>query len=126
MDAYSKDLRLRAIGAYDGGVSSAEVAADLGVSSSWVRKMRLRLVGLGHVDPTPHPGCTPKIPESMYGVLTAVATKLSDATLSELSDAFFEETGIRVHPSTVGRNLRAAGMTRKKRPSGPRSVSPTE
>ena len=71
------DLRLRAVSAYDKDVSSAEVADELGVSSSWVRKMRLRLAALGHLEPTPHPGGAPKISNEQRGTLMMLATRMS-------------------------------------------------
>ena len=124
MSAYSIDLRQKALAAYGRGVSSAEVAEDLGVSSSWVRKMRLRLEALGHLEPKRHPGNPPKIPLEVRGKLLLLAGRMSDATLPEICDALFDETSIRVHPTTMLRTLRALGLTRKKRPSGPPSESP--
>lgn len=124
VESYSMDLRARAIAAYGRGVSSAEVAEDLGVSSSWVRKIRLRLAELGHLEPTPRPGGPPKIPREIRGKLLLLATRMPDATLPELCEAFERETGIRVHRSTMGRTLSALGLTRKKRSSGRLSESP--
>ena len=46
---YSLDLRERAVGLVDEGASSLEVAEMLGVSDSWVRKMRLRREALGQI-----------------------------------------------------------------------------
>src|SRR6188472_2818433 len=103
MVAYSLDLRKKALAAYGPGVSSAEVAEDLGVSSSWVRKMRILLNHDGSLEPKPHPGNPPKIPIKLRGKLLVMAGRMSDATLPELSDAFFKETGIRVHPTTIFR-----------------------
>ena len=123
MTAYSIDLRRKALAAYGRGVSSAEVAEDLGVSSSWVRKMRLRLEAVGHLEPKRHPGNPPKIPIEIRGKLLLLAGRMSDATLPEICEALFKETSIRVHPTTMLRTLRALGLTRKKRPSGPPSES---
>ena len=41
----------RAVALLDEGASSPEVAEMLGVSDSWVRKMRLRRDALGHLEP---------------------------------------------------------------------------
>jgi transposase len=124
MSAYSVDLRKKALAAYGRGVSSAEVAEDLGVSSSWVRKMRLRLEAVGHLEPKRHPGNPPKIPVEVRGKLLLLAGRMSDATLPEICDVFFNETSIRVHPTTMLRTLRTLGLTRKKRPSGLPNESP--
>ncbi len=115
--AYSLDLRQRALEAYAPNVSSAEVAEDLGVSASWVRKMRQRLQALGHLEPEVRPGPTPKIPPVARGKLLALVRRQPDATLPELVTAFHAQTGIRVAVRTMGRALRTLGLTRKKRAS---------
>jgi putative transposase len=51
IEPYSLDLRERAVALLDEGASSPEVAEMLGVSDSWVRKMRLRRDRLGHLMP---------------------------------------------------------------------------
>ena len=48
IEPYSLDLRERSVALLDEGASSLEVAEMLGVSDSWVRKMRLRRDALGH------------------------------------------------------------------------------
>ncbi|MGO8999320.1 MAG: hypothetical protein ACLQVI_38840 [Polyangiaceae bacterium] len=52
---FSLDLRERAVALLDEGLNSLEVADLLGVSDSWVRKMRLRREALGHLIPGPPP-----------------------------------------------------------------------
>jgi transposase len=56
IEPYSLDLRERAVALLDEGASSPEVAEMLGVSDSWVRKMRLRRDRLGHLMPGSPPG----------------------------------------------------------------------
>ncbi len=56
IEPYSLDLRERAVELLDEGASSLEVAELLGVSDSWVRKMRLRRDSLGHLMPGSPPG----------------------------------------------------------------------
>ena len=56
IEPYSLDLRKRAVALLDEGASSLEVAEMLGVSDSWVRKMRLRRDELGHLLPGQPPG----------------------------------------------------------------------
>ena len=80
-EPYSLDLRKRAVALFDGGVSSLEVAETLGVSDSWVRKMRLRLERLGHLNPGSPPGKERILSEDDELVLLLLVGEKPDATL---------------------------------------------
>lgn len=56
IEPYSMDLRKRAVAMLDEGSTIIEVAEALGVSDSWVRKTRLRLVSPGDLIPGSPPG----------------------------------------------------------------------
>jgi len=126
---YSVDLRERAVALLDEGASSLEVAELLGVSDSWVRKMRLRRDVLGHLEPGSPPGKERLLSDSQEEQLCLLVLDQPDATLEELVVLMAKRMNVRVSISTVSRRLIEMGMTRKKRvstrakPSAPRSNS---
>jgi putative transposase len=125
---YSLDLRELAVAMMDEGASSPEVAETLGVSDSWVRKMRLRREQLGHLMPGSPPGKERKLTEGEEIALCQLVRKKPDATLEELAELLAQHVNVRVSVSTVSRRLIEYGLTRKKRlstprkPTGPRSA----
>ena len=118
-EPYSLDLRKRAVALFDGGVSSLEVAETLGVSDSWVRKMRLRLERLGHLNPGSPPGKERILSEDDEVVLLLLVGEKPDATLEELVELVAKRLKVRVSISTISRRLIELGLTRKKRLSTP-------
>lgn len=117
--AYSVDLRERAVALLDEGASSIDVADILGVSDSWVRKMRIRRDTLGHLRPGSPPGRERLLTEAQEEELCVLVAKKPDATLLELVDLLAERLRMRVSVSTISRRLIEMGLTRKKRPSMP-------
>jgi transposase len=115
--AYSIDLRERAVALLDEGDNSIEVAEILGVSDSWVRKMRLRREALGHLMPGTPPGKERKLTEAQQEQLCLLAFEMPDATLEELVLAAAQRLKVQVSISTVSRRLIEMGVTRKKRAS---------
>ena len=116
---YSLDLRERAVGLVDEGASSLEVAEMLGVSDSWVRKMRLRREALGHLMPGSPPGKERKLTEAHEEELCLLVFDKPDATLEELVALVAKRLKVRVSISTMSRRLIELGLTRKKRLSTP-------
>ena len=114
---YSLDLRERAVALTDEGASSLEVAEILGVSDSWVRKMRLRRDQLGHLMPGTPPGKERLLSEAQEDQLCLLVFEKPDATLEELVALMAQRMKLRVSISTVSRRLIEMGMTRKKRAS---------
>lgn len=117
IEAYSLDLRERAVALLDEGASSPEVAEMLGVSDSWVRKMRLRRERLGHLMPGSPPGRERKLTVDDVVVLGQLCDEQPDATLEELSERMATRQRVRVSISTLSRRLIELGLTRKKRVS---------
>ena len=111
---YSVDLRERAVALLDDGVSSIEVAEILGVSDSWVRKMRLRRDALGHLEPGVPPGKERMLSEAQEKQLCYLALDVPDATVEELQEAAVRRMNVRMSISTISRRLIEMGMTRKK------------
>jgi transposase len=125
IEAYSLDLRKRAVALLDEGASSPEVAEMLGVSDSWVRKMRLRLERLGHLMPGSPPGRERKLTIDDVVVLGELCAEDPDATLDELAERMSKRQRVRVSISTLSRRLIELGLTRKKRVSTPaRPIDP--
>jgi transposase len=116
---YSLDLRERAVALADEGASSLEVAEILGVSDSWVRKMRLRRDALGHLMPSSPPGKERMLTEAQEEQLCHLVLGKPDATLEEIVKLVAQHMRVRVSISTVSRRLIEMGMTRKKSPSTP-------
>ena len=114
-EPYSLDLRRRAVALLDEGASSPEVAEMLGVSDSWVRKMRLRLGRLGHLEPGSPPGRERKLTPDGEAELWLLVAEQPDATLEELVEIVATRIKVRVSISTLSRRLIELGLTRKKR-----------
>jgi transposase len=127
IEPYSMDLRNRAVAMLDEGASSTEVAEALGVSDSWVRKMRLRRDVLGDLAPGSPPGKPRKLTTDDLVGLYLFVDEQPDLTLEELAVLMARRLKVRVSISTLSRRLIELGLTRKKRlstplkPTGPRS-----
>jgi transposase len=119
IEPYSLDLRERAVRLLDEGATSPEVAELLGVSDSWVRKMRLRRDRLGHLKPGSPPGRERKLPKEDDVELCLLVDDEPDATLEELAVLVAKRLKVRLSISTLSRRLIELGLTRKKRVSTP-------
>ena len=117
MSAYSMDLRLRIVEAYENGEGSYQTLAHrFKVDKSTVYRYLKRHRERGSVAPTvptkkgPDPVLNPNIVRQLW-------QELPDATEQELVEALMDRASVRVHRSTVGRMLKKLGLTRKKSPS---------
>lgn len=119
IEPYSMDLRNRAVAMLDEGASSTEVAEALGVSDSWVRKMRLRRDVLGDLSPGSPPGKPRKLTADDMVELYLLVDEQPDVTLDELAVLMAKRLRVRVSISTLSRRLIELGLTRKKRLSTP-------
>src|SRR4051794_41140733 len=119
--AYSTDLRERALAAYGaGGGRQSEVARRYRVGertlSGWLELAREE----GRRHPKPRRGGTRPVGGEATTLAILVAER-NDATLAEYADLLAERTGVRRSPSALCRALKALGLVRKERPSGPPS-----
>ena len=120
--ACSTDLRERVLAAYEAGEGSqAEIAGRFRVGertlSRWLRAARTE----GRRGPKAPPARR-RVPVGGAGeVLAGLVAERNDATLAEHADLLDEGAGVRRSPSAVSRALRALGLVRKKRRSGPPS-----
>ena len=125
MGAYSKDLRLKVLGAVDHGVPRKELVNVFGVSLATLKRWLKRREEGEDLDPKPSPGRTPTIlatdeeKRAMWEQLEAN----DEATLERHCELWEEKRGVRVSVATMSRAIRnKLGWTYKKRrwvpPSG--------
>src|SRR3954471_18048703 len=89
MRAYSTDLRVRVVAAYDAREGTQEqIAARFSVSPSWVRKLLRQRRDLGSIEPLPHGGGRAPAFDDAAAARRRDAVKADDdATLAELAQA---------------------------------------
>jgi transposase len=90
---------------------SLEVAEALGVSDSWVRKMRLRREALGHLKPGSPPGKERLLTPAQEEQLCHLVFEQPDATLEELGALMAIRMKVRASRATISRRLIEMGMT---------------
>jgi len=116
MNAYSKDLRIKALGALDRGMPRKEAASTFGVSLATLKRwLKRRSEGKG-IAPKPSPGRTPRIlatPEQRRALWEQLEANY-DATLARHCELWEEETGVAVSVATMSRAVRRLGWTFKK------------
>ena len=118
--AYSADLRERVLAACEAGEGSQAVARRYRVGertlSGWLKAAREE----GRRGPKPRRGG--RAPVGGEGaVLAELVAERNDATLAEYADRLAARTGVRRSLAAVCRALKALGLVRKKRRSGPPS-----
>ena len=123
--AYSPDLRLRVVNAYEKGNSSyVDVGRVFGVGEASVDRWVSQFRRTGSVEPRPHGGGAPsKVDEAGLNTMSELIEKQRDATRPELARAYLEIHGVHLSVATVGRILWQLGYSRKKSPSTRRSAT---
>src|SRR3954463_4011474 len=119
--ACSNDLRERALAACEAGDGSQAAVARLyrlgeRTLSGWLKAAREE----GRRAPRPRRGGRPPVGGEREALAALVAER-TDATLAEYAALLAERAGVRRSPSALCRALRALGLVRKKRRSGPPS-----
>ena len=112
---YSQDLRLRVLASLDGGMSKMAAHRTFRVSRSTIDDwLRLR-EQTGSVTPntTYRRGTPPAIAD--LEAFTRFARRHSGSTLSQMAQAWHEETGQKLSINTFSLALGRIGWTRKKR-----------
>jgi transposase len=114
--SYSSDLRRRVLAAaLDGGQPAGAVAWRFAVGRSTVYRWLGAARGEGRLEAKPmRGGPRPAIRGEGEAALRRLVEAENHLTQAELRDRLAEETGLRVHPWTLGRALRRLGFTRKK------------
>jgi transposase len=105
MKPYSKDLRLRVLGAVDSGKPREEVAKTFSVSMPTIKRWLKRRGESGDVKTKPIPGRPSRKGVMLQSWLPQHLEANDDLTLEEHRQAFEEEFGQRVSTSTIGRAI---------------------
>ena len=112
---YSQDLRLRVVGAIDGGMSKMKAHQTFKVSRSTIDDwMKLRQ-DTGGVQAGTRRGCIGKRAIEDMRVFEAFAERHRHATLAQMKRAWQEERGQVLSKQTFSNLLSRLGWTRKKR-----------
>jgi transposase len=106
MNAYSKDLRLKALSAIDRGVPRREVQVLFGLSRSTIKRWLKRRRLTGDVAIHEIPGRPSVKGEALRRWLPEHLKRNPDLTLKEHCEAFEDETGVGVSEATMSRNIR--------------------
>ena len=116
MNAYSKDLRIKALGALDRGMPRKEATGTFGVSLATLKRWLKRRREGEDIAPRPSPGRTPRIlsTEEQRRALWEQLEENDDATLSRHCELWENESGVAVSVSTMSRAVRRLGWTFKK------------
>ena len=111
MAAYSHDLRIRVLRAWDSGMRAEQVAATYEVSRAWVHRLVQRRRETGSIEPRRQTTFRRRaLTPAQDHRLVALITAHPDATLVELRDALPTTAAL----STLWRNLKRLGYTVKK------------
>ena len=105
MNAYSKDLRLKALAAIDRGVPTREVQDLFGISRSTIKRWLKRRSLTGDVAIHRIPGRPSVKGERLREWLPAQLKSNPDLTLKEHCEAFEDETGLAVSEATMSRSI---------------------
>jgi transposase len=114
MKAYSPDLRAKIVAAVEAGRSKAEVARVFAVGLSTVKRYVNQQQETGSLAPKRHPGRAPTIRPDQRGLLWTQLAAHPAGFLDEHCRWWEEQTGIRVSTSTMSREIKRLGWTRKK------------
>src|SRR5829696_397570 len=105
MNAYSNDLRSKALAALDRGIPRREVQDLFGLSRSTIKRWLKRRRLTGDVAIHKIPGRPSVKGEALRGWLPAHLKGNPDLTLNEHCEAFEDETGVAVSEATMSRNI---------------------
>ncbi len=115
MKSYSLDLRERVITMLQEGEFSQPQIAEyfhisLGTVENWWRRWR----ELGHLAPHPVSSGPDRTLELCAAVIRTAVRQHPDATLEELCDAVYTQTGVRASAGMMCRELQQLNLPRKK------------
>ena len=105
MNAYSNDLRLKALAAIDRGVPRMEVCELFGISRSTIKRWLKRRRQTGGVQTMKIPGRPSVKGRALREWLPSQLEANPDLTLKEHCEAFEDETGVAVSEATMSRQI---------------------
>ena len=105
MNAYSKDLRLKALAAIDRGIPRKEVQDLFGLSRSTIKRWLKRRSLTGDVAIHKIPGRPSVKGEQLREWLPEHLKSNPDLTLKEHCEAFEQQTGVDVSEATMSRQI---------------------
>lgn len=119
----SMDLRVRAVDAYENGEGTLQEIADRFCIGRTTLCDLLRLYRYaGTLEPSKTRGHKPKsVDDAGRERIRELVAARPDATIEELTDAYNAGAALTISDATMGREIRAMKLTRKKRRSGPSS-----
>jgi transposase len=114
----SKDIRKRLMRGMEAGKSARSVASQFEVAPSTASRLKHHVEETGSIDPRPHgrPVGSGKLGPYMAFLISEVRAK-PDITMPELARILLGAHGVKVDPSNISKQLRAADLTYKKRSS---------
>lgn len=115
MGAFSKDLREKVLKALENDSSSLRVAERFGISSSFVRKLRIQLREEGHYDAKYRGGRGRVVEAKHERAVLDILEERPSATLNEVRRELKKRTRLGVSESTMSRTLRRLGITKKRK-----------
>jgi transposase len=120
--ALSEDLRVRVIGAVEGGLSRHEAAERFGIGAATAVRWLCAWRATGATAAKPSGGDRHSARIEAFGaVILAAVDRQVDITLVELAELLEREHGERFAPSTIWRFLDRRDLTFKKQPRTPAS-----
>ena len=125
--AYSDDLRVRILEAYERGEGSCRVlAARFGVSWEYVRKVRQQQVRSGQRTRVVQSrfGRPSKVTDQIAAHMLALVQAQADITIAELRDQIHAEKGVAISWTRTQNWVKRLGLRLKKSRSTPSSGTP--
>ena len=124
MEAFTKRERRKIIASYQQGWDTVDIAQHFGASESGVRRVWQQFREQGRDEPAfANCGRGPTLSSEQLEQVRRIAEARPDAFLRELAEEVEARLGVRACRQTVGRWLRALGITRKKSRCTPRNSS---
>ena len=119
---YSEDLRKRVVAAVDGGLSKMAVSRTFGIARSTLDDWLLLRQRTGQVACMKRRAGRRRILQDTPQLRVFLEAH-SHSTLSQMAQAWEQETGQRLTPMTFCKTLRRLGYTHKKRVSSTESAT---
>lgn len=113
--AYSRDLRVRVVAAFDEGATYVDVAEQFKVSISSVERWVKERDREGRLEQRGHAGGAPRaLNAEQRAVLAELHGPNCDQTYAELIERLEARIGKRISTATLSRELSEMGFSRKK------------